>query len=271
MQKPAWCRRPEGPALQFFIVLILEMVKIRKFLKKFYVCGLCFEMGAPLCGPGVVPILPVSCRSFLRSSLCSHHPWGHLNLPPTPGKSLQATSYCFAKCSGFLVLASSSSLCKTASLSAFYLHLHLAADETQTKQQSALHGEEVGGSGGRATGFSPLASPGGASGGKCKEGSGWGGCPIPFRRWSPSPSAVGPPAAVPSLAWGSLPAILPAEQGLWPHPGGKCMGPGAPPGDPSLRQVPIRSRKVCMTRVSLLATSPLPQPKSHIYSQFSSV
>lgn len=144
---------------------------------------------------------------------------------------------------------------------------------TRHKQNNNLlyMGRKWAGLEGGRPGFSPLASPGGASGGKCKEGSGWGGCPIPFRPWSPSPSAVGPPAAVPSLAWGSLPAILPAEQGLWPHPGGKCMGPSAPPGDPSLRQVHIRSRKVCMTRVSLLATSPLPQPKSHIYSQFSSV
>ena len=111
------------------------------------------------------------------------------------------------------VLASSSSLCKTASFSFSHLHLHLAAEEPQTKQQSALHGEEMGGPGGRGDlGFSPIDSPGRAFGGFCKEGSGWGGCPVPFRSWSPSsPSAVGPPAAVPSLAWGSLPAILPAE------------------------------------------------------------
>lgn len=103
---------------------------------------------------------------------------------------------------------------------------------TRHKQNNNLlyMGRKWAGLEGGPPGFSPLASPGGASGGKCKEGSGWGGCPIPFRPWSPSPSAVGPPAAVPSLVWGSLPAILPAEQGLWPHPGGKCMGPSTPPG-----------------------------------------
>ena len=117
------------------------------------------------------------------------------------------------------VLASSSSLCKTASVSFSHLHLHLAAEEPQTKQQSAL----LGGGSGRAWRegarvLSPRFSSG-AFGGLCEKGSGWGGCPFPLRPWSPSsPSAVGPPAAVLSLAWGSLPATLPAERGLWPHP-----------------------------------------------------
>lgn len=119
------------------------------------------------------------------------------------------------------VLASSSSLCKTASVSFSHLHLHLAAEEPQTKQQSALLGEEVGGPGGRGPGFSPLDSPVEPLGASVKKGYGWGGCPFPLRPWSPfSPSAVGPPAAVLSLALGSLPATLPAERGLWPHPGG---------------------------------------------------
>ena len=119
------------------------------------------------------------------------------------------------------VLASSSSLCKTASVSFSHLHLHLAAEEPQTKQQSTLLGEEVGGPGGRGPGFSPLDSPVEPLGASVKKGHGWGGCPFPLRPWSPfSPSAVGPPAAVLSLAWGSLPATLPAERGLWPHPGG---------------------------------------------------
>lgn len=170
------------------------------------------------------------------------------------------------------VLASSSSLCKTASLSFSHLHLHLAAEEPQTKQQSALHGEEVGGPGGRGT-WGSLPSilrvePLGASGKKVPGGAG-------------VPSLLDPGHLLLLLLWvhlqlcrawhgGACQQFFQQSEDLassW----GEMHGTKRPTQGSEPLAGTHQMWKVCVTRVSLLATSPLPQPKPHIYSQFNSV